>query len=127
MTNDNTIDWHGNDVIVAIETELARRLDVAAEQLRATVVDRLGPPDGSGRHRSSSPAEYPRSESGRLREHIFNDSPDRLTRRVFTDLDYGPVLELGTRRMRPRPFLTQSLRDEGQRLATQLTMEMTTP
>ncbi len=42
---------------------------------------------------------------GRLRASLAARFPDELTGEVFTNVQYGPYVELGTRKMRARPFL----------------------
>ena len=123
MTTEYLLDWRGNEATRSLESQLATRLDSATEYLRQRVTTNLGPPDNNPR-RGSRPGEYPRSDEGRLSEHVLVDRPDPLTRHVFTDLDHGLWLEIGTRRMSPRPFLSRTLREEQDRVAEFLTRGM---
>jgi hypothetical protein len=120
MTTEYSLDWHGNEVTRSLESQLATRLDSATEYLRQRVTTNLGPPDHDPR-RGSRPGEYPLSNEGQLKEHVLVGHPDPLTRRLYTDSDYGLWLEIGTRRMRPRPFLSRTLQEEQDRVAEILT------
>jgi len=75
---------------------------------------------GSGRtyrrgkvtHRASAPGQPPAVDTGRLRSSItyeLGTSGRVLVARVGTNVNYARHLELGTSRMRPRPFLRPAL------------------
>jgi len=55
-------------------------------------------------------------KTGTLRRSIHTDvvqeSPDRVTARVSPGVDYGVYVELGTRRMRPEPYLRPAFESE---------------
>jgi hypothetical protein len=121
MTTASAIEWRGEQVLRGIESRMAEQLDAAAEHLRQHVVNTLGSPDRDTRN-ASRPGDYPRSDEGTLQEHVLTDRVEPLTRHVYTDLEYGLWLEIGTRRMRPRPFLSLALREE----ATNITQILTT-
>lgn len=58
----------------------------------------------------SVPGEPPHKDYGKLRESIASDvDAAGLTVRVGTPLRYGKFLELGTRKMAPRPYLRRAL------------------
>lgn len=63
-------------------------------------------------HTASSPGEYPASDTGRLASSIKLQLPMVGSRnpvgQVYTNLRYGVYLELGTVKMRARPFLLRS-------------------
>lgn len=62
-----------------------------------------------GAHRSK-PGEPPRAQTGRLRASITHWLHPKLSiARVGTNVKYGKFLELGTRRMKPRPFMLPAL------------------
>lgn len=72
---------------------------------------RIGRIYGAGR---SSAGDPPFKQTGRLRASITHellDDAEGPFARVGTNLPYGLYLELGTRRMRPRPFLRRALDD----------------
>jgi HK97 gp10 family phage protein len=52
-------------------------------------------------------------DTGRLRNSITHEqSEDGMKGRVGTNVEYGPYVEHGTRRMRARPYLFPSLEEE---------------
>ena len=70
----------------------------------------------------SLPGEYPRKQTGELRRNItYEVSEDGLTGRVGTNLLYAKFLSLGTKHMRPRPFLRKTLMKEREAVARLLT------
>lgn len=72
---------------------------------------------------ASAPGEAPAVPTGRLKGSITRDVTVTLTEtigRVGTGLPYGAHLEYGTRRIRPRPWLTPSFRNMRERIASTL-------
>lgn len=60
-------------------------------------------------HRASAPGEAPATDQNSLKPSIrFAFSEDGLTAEVGTDVKYGPILEFGTSKIAPRPWLTPS-------------------
>lgn len=67
---------------------------------------------GSVVHVASAPGTAPAVDTGRLRSSITHEigrDPRGLVARVGTNVRYAVYLELGTRKMRPRPFLRPAL------------------
>lgn len=61
----------------------------------------------------SRPGEYPRKQTGHLRRTITYEVDEAtMTARIGTNLLYGKFLELGTIRMKARPFLRKTLMAE---------------
>jgi phage gpG-like protein len=61
---------------------------------------------------ASKPGEYPRHISGHLQRNVAMEfAPELLVARVGTNVPYGKWLELGTRNMAPRPWLTLGLQE----------------
>ena len=71
-------------------------------------------PRGSNR---SKPGQFPHKDFGRLRSSIAQDyNAATLTTRVGTTVPYGKYLELGTQKMRPRPWLRRTLAEERKKI-----------
>ncbi|QQS25153.1 MAG: HK97 gp10 family phage protein [Actinomycetota bacterium] len=92
-------------------TKVAVRIDREAKQSMK---------GGSGRtyrrgkvtHRASAPGQPPAVDTGRLRSSITHELGAKgpvLVARVGTNVTYAKHLELGTSKMRPRPFLRPAL------------------
>lgn len=66
-------------------------------------------------HRASAPGEPPKTDTGRLvgsiRSNFFG-----LMAEVGSDVKYSSALELGTSRMKPRPWLRASLDENDSRI-----------
>jgi HK97 gp10 family phage protein len=127
--------WHGKRIVEILQSELTRRLTASAMLVTRHAKELVGK-EGTGvrskgggvepsqpRNKKklkygafpSSPGEPPRKQTGRLQGSITWELSRRglfgrgLMARVGTNVDYGRYLELGTRRMRPRPWLKRSL------------------
>jgi hypothetical protein len=111
------VEWRGAAVAAALEQELERRLDRAANELADRTRQLIGEPARDDRP-SAGP---PRRRTGSLQESLFVDADRPLARRMGTDLDYGRWLETGTERMPPHPYLTRVLDESLSRLRDQLT------
>ncbi len=62
-------------------------------------------------HRASAPLQPPAVDTGRLRQSINIDASNLgdLKIRVGTNVRYAKILEFGSRRMQPRPFMRPAL------------------
>ena len=69
----------------------------------------------------SRPGQPPHKQTGRLRASIAWEAVGDDTARVGTNVKYGKFLELGTRRMDPRPWLVRSLTEVTGEVATIMT------
>jgi HK97 gp10 family phage protein len=68
---------------------------------------------GRIRHRASAPGQPPASDTGTLVRSIVMDvDATKLTVSVGSNVKYAPYLELGTRRMKARPFLSLALENK---------------
>ena len=135
------IKWYGKEVVVKVDKALMSRLNQAAISWVNYLRERVSIPNilmtrvmGRGgrwtkgvehlvakrKNRGKSPSrpgEYPRKLSGHLRRNIVRDSSaeDKAVR-VGTNVVYGKHLELGTRKMKRRPWLSRGLREFAGRL-----------
>lgn len=109
-------------------------LDACERGVRAAVLDAEGltkvmlSQPGSGRlyhrgktveHRASAPGEPPAPDTGRLRGSISTEvirGLDEVVGFVAVNTEYAAHLELGTERMKPRPYLSRIPREFGKRL-----------
>lgn len=62
-------------------------------------------------HRASAPGEAPATDTGRLANSIEADIEGKNAT-VFTNVNYAPWLEFGTRTIAPRPFMFPALEKE---------------
>jgi phage gpG-like protein len=62
-------------------------------------------------HRASAPGEAPATDTGRLANSIQADIEGKNAT-VFTNVEYAPWLEFGTRTIEPRPFMFPALEKE---------------
>jgi phage gpG-like protein len=62
-------------------------------------------------HRASAPGQAPATDTGRLANSLKADIQG-IRATVFTNVDYAPFLEFGTRTIEPRPFLFPALEQE---------------
>lgn len=100
------IKWHGQQFIKGLESEMERRMDLAAEvvasQMRRNVSE-------SGVEAPSLPGELPHAVTGKLRQSCTWERQGALTRRVGASVMYAVYLEHGTSRMAPRPFVYRTV------------------
>mgnify|MGYP006889560605 CR=1 FL=1 len=138
-----TVEWKGDEFRAAMRAAVARGLNavaieaegIARTKIQAAQVVRVE--NGlaiRGRSRlASSPGEYPRSQTGSLRNSLTTQSatPQELSaafgvfggtrgvaRRVAGSgaLGYPFYLERGTSRMRPRPWANRTINENRSRL-----------
>lgn len=94
-----------------LNKELSDRLEDAGAFAETAVKIALSMPGGGklyGSHRASSPGQAPTTWTGDLRASITHTVMKLglfLTAIVGTDKDYAPLLEYGTGKMAPRPFM----------------------
>lgn len=109
----NTLRWYGSQIQAAIIRESERRLD-ATGILVTNEVRRLLSVSGTRTSRSR-PGEPPRKQLGRLRAS-YTWERSGLTVRIGTNYQVARILELGSRRMAPRPHLRPALRNATPRI-----------
>lgn len=74
------------------------------------------PGKGKGRYktayvRSSAPGQFPAVQAGTLWRSIAWDRAGRMKRRFGTGQKHGLYLEVGTKRIKPRPYLRMTYRN----------------
>jgi HK97 gp10 family phage protein len=116
-----TIRWFDQQVKAEVRAELRRRLPAAGEMLRDAIVEAISTPCPP----HSAPGTAPHAETGKLRQSIFSDfDAASMTVTVGTPLVYGRILETGSRRMAPRPYLRPTFERLKRYLASYLTKHM---
>lgn len=109
--------WFGARVTKKIEDATERALEKTAIAITNTIKEIMREPKSGilrsrGKRvisRSSASGEPPAVQTGRLRASIAHKKPAPLTRHIGTNVVYGRHLEIGTSRMKARPFLRPSL------------------
>jgi HK97 gp10 family phage protein len=136
------LNWHGDERLREIRSELDRRLARAAivvgtgaKRLLSvagtgarTREGQVAPAVRTGKKRvygafPSKPGEPPRKQTGRLRSSVTHEI-GRGIARVGTNVLYGRFLELGTRKMAPRPWLRRALDEAREQVRTILSRPM---
>jgi hypothetical protein len=120
------------DINLALANQLA--MDAAERGVRAVVIDAEGitktllSQPGSGRlysrgktveHRASAPGEPPAPDTGRLRASVTTEvvrGANEVIGYVAVNTEYAAALELGTEKVKPRPYLSRVPREFGARL-----------
>lgn len=76
-------------------------------------------------HVASAPGEPPASNTGRLVNSIETKyDAQALTGEVNTSVEYGMLLEYGTQKMEPRPFLRPAIANKRQDIETMIAEEI---
>lgn len=87
-----------NETLLVIERS-------AKEEMRGAKSGRLYERAGGKMHQASAPGEAPAVDFGALINSIQSRMEGMTAGMVFTNMDYGPVLEFGSIRMAARPFM----------------------
>jgi len=113
--------WFGDEVRLRILGQLEERLVAAAVHLSATAKENVSRGQltvGTGTSKRglepSDPGDYPKLVSSTLRTSIQweKSNKGKLSVRVGSNLIYAKYLELGTTRMKRRPWLSRTLSEE---------------
>ena len=94
--------------------QVEKRMDMLAAHVERRAKESMREPKSGIKYpwlrvRSSAPGEAPAAQTGQLRASITWERWLPGLRAVGTNVEYGRFLELGTSRMKPRPFLRPSL------------------
>jgi HK97 gp10 family phage protein len=98
--------WYGNEAKKLIRGTMVQRLEKAAILVKNATKEEISEPSPP----TSEPGEAPHKHTGRLRASISHQvDKDALKAYVGTNVKYGKWLELGTKKMAPRPFLSATV------------------
>lgn len=113
-----TVRFDDEEIIKRVRAATMRGVVRATEEVREDAISLIQNPPKSGRtyrrrgveHQASAPGEAPASDTGRLVNSLETRyDTEALSGTVVTTVDYGPMLEYGTEKMEPRPFLRPAL------------------
>ena len=119
-----TLKWRGDEVVSLINADMNTRVDGASRVLRneaRKLLSRAQPYKIYGKKGSrkrhgldpSRPGEPPKKLSGALRIGVLQEKELLVPEaRVGTNVPYGKWLEMGTRNIAPRPWLSAALRNK---------------
>ena len=96
--------------IKILSTDLAAQIHTIGKEVEQTAKRSMRA--GGTPHVPSNPGEPPRRETKNLHDSIMTETQQELEgieTRVGTNVEYGLHLELGTRRIKPRPWLRPAL------------------
>jgi len=121
-----TMKWYGDAFSVKLDKEIDKRIKRAVILIASHAKDKLGreqPTEGTGTKKRglnpSKPGEYPKKVLGHLRRSVMAEYDPRIqTGRVGVgkDAEYGKWLELGTRKMKRRPWLSMAVAETASRV-----------
>lgn len=121
MGVDVKLTLHTRETIAKIEGTASRRMQEAVNEVRNTVLETLSGsrkgrtyyvPGTRKKYTASAPGQAPAQATSALRQSIkalVKGVGDKVIGMVGTSLDYGRMLEYGTSKMAPRPWLRISL------------------
>ena len=99
-------------------------LNAAGIEIRNTIIEGIMNPPKTGKtygnHQASAPGEYPASNSGKLIQSIDFDVNGMELEIGSGGLVYGEYLELGTSKMKARPFIAPSVEEHKEQLLDDL-------
>lgn len=114
--------WNDDEVRKLVHKRVRANMREVGQLLRDKVVQKITRPQArrvsAGRATGldpSKPGEPPKIVTGRLRAaqswDVFDRGPLEVVARVGSTIEYQRWLELGTRKMRPRPHLRPALKE----------------
>ena len=111
--------WHGDEFFRMLEEHNRKTLELAAIHLKNKVKEKLSTPYPP----ASNPEDYPHRRDGELRRSVAHEVVGHVAR-VGTNKVYGRHLEMGTSRMKKRPFLRPTLANQRRQLRRIMTRPM---
>lgn len=122
-SNNRKVELHIEKLRSTINTAIRKGFYLAGKKLQEVSKKGIKNPPKTGivykykgrNKRSSSPGQYPANRSGDLRKSV--DFQVRGHSKMFfgsldNNIEYGKYLELGTGKMKPRPFLKNTIDKE---------------
>lgn len=112
------VDFNQNAILARIRRSVMPEIVRATEQARQEAISLIQNGEKSGRiykhrgieHRASAPGEAPASDTGTLVNNIATSyDHNNLTGTLSVNVVYGLMLEFGTEKMEPRPFLRPAI------------------
>ena len=115
MSTGVTIHWHDKQVQAAALETMRKRLPVVGEYLASTIRENVS--ESTRASGPSLPGQFPHADEGNFRKSVgweMVGSGDAV--RVGSASRVGYFLEVGTRKMAPRPWLRRTFLEERGRL-----------
>ncbi len=118
------VKWYGSRVYAEINSSIDKIVNAAALEVRNEAVQSMRGPKSGRTYRlphskrtytASAPGEAPAIPHGTLRSSIQVEFVSKMHRRVGSNEPYARTLELGGRRVKPRPYLRPALDKVAQR------------
>lgn len=114
------IEFNSDELSKSVRQAAFRGVVRATEMVRAEMVRLILRGQKSGRvygtHQASAPGEAPASDTGRLVASLRTEyDASSASGRVVIGSAYGPLLEYGTAKMEPRPFIRPALANTQQK------------
>ena len=107
----DNVKWYGDKVEKQVFDGISKNLDQAAMFWTRYAKRKVS------NAAKSRPMDYPGKQSGHLRRNIVHEKVEDLVRRVGTNVLYGKFLELGTKVMQKRPWMTRTNKETRTQLA----------
>ena len=107
--------WYGPQLAAHVDQKASDRVRAAGIHLKRRIRESLSVANnvkGKRGANPSKPGQYPKKMLGHLRRNVQDEHSGGVSR-VGTNVIYGKWLEIGTRKMKPRPWLSKALRDFG--------------
>lgn len=96
--------WYGDRVEVEVKGHLKKSVENALKFSEDELKHKCSTPGPS----PSPPGEYPHRQTGALVDSIYYEIDSTgLSGKFGADVEHAPLLEFGTYKMQPRPFMSK--------------------
>lgn len=122
MTSWN-VDFNVDKIALKYEQDAERGLNAMTMQGAERIQNAMNESPRTGRiykkgktvtHQASAPGEAPAPDTGNLINSVFSGIIDRvrgaITGRIVVNKEYAAHLEIGTAKMRPRPYIASTIK-----------------